>query len=82
LIPLKNVKMLLQMSSKSLTLKSRHGTIQHMLEDVSSTTMVIQVLLKLQVQPQHGFLTRKVAQVLVDIALLSQDTLHAYAVSD
>jgi len=79
---LKNVKKPLPMSSKSLTLKFRHGTLLHMLEDVSSTTMVIQVLLKLQAQPQHGSLTRKVAQVLVDTAPLSQDTLHVYAVSD
>jgi hypothetical protein len=53
-----------------------------MLEDASSITMDIQVLNKLQTQKLHGSLTLKVAQVLVDTALVSQDTLHVYAVSD
>lgn len=52
-----------------------------MLEVVSSTTMVIQVLNKLQAQKPHGSLTLKVAQVLAGTAPVSQDTLHVYAVS-
>jgi len=79
---LKSVKMPLQMSLESLALKFRHGTPLHMLEDALSTTMAIQVLHKLQMQPRHGSLTRKVAQVLVDTAPLNQVMLHVYAESD
>jgi len=72
----------LQMSLESLALRFRHGTPLHMLEDALSTTMAIQVLLKLQMQLQHGSLTLKVAQVLVDTAPLNQVMLHVFAESD
>jgi len=72
----------LQMSLESLALRFRHGTPLHMLEDALSTTMAIQVLLKLQMQLQHGSLTRKAAQVLVDTAPLNQVMLHVFAESD
>jgi len=74
--------MLLQMSLESLVPRFRHGTPLHMLEDALSTTMAIQVLLKLQMQLQHGSLTLKVAQVLVDTAPLNQVMLHVFAESD
>jgi len=53
-----------------------------MLEDALSTTMAIQAQLKLQTQPQLGFTTRKVAQVLADTAPLNQVMLHVSAESD
>jgi len=71
--------MLLQMYLESWVLKFRHGILLHMLEDALSIIMVIQVLLKLQMQLRHGYLTRKVAQVLVDTAPLNQVMLHVYA---
>jgi len=72
----------LQMSLESLALKFRHGTPLHMLEDALSTTMAIQDLLKLQMQQQHGSITHKAVQVLVDTAPLNQVMLHVFAESD
>jgi len=74
--------MLLQMSLESLAPRFRHGTPLHMLEDALSIIMAIQALLKLQMQPQPGFTTLKVAQVLADTAPLNQVMLRVSAESD